>query len=87
VAAAGAALAALVAANAPALHELNIKCCHLDDAALQSLVDALPHNTHLHILECRWNNVSEAFKRERLLPAVRANAWLDAKLDENERGE
>jgi hypothetical protein len=79
VAAAGAALAALVAANAPALHELHMQYCRLGDAGLGPLVDALPQNTHLRSLECRMNHLSEAFKRDRLLPAVRANAWLQAK--------
>jgi hypothetical protein len=81
VAAAGAALAALVAANAPALHELHVFGCGLGDAGLGPLVDVLPHNTHLRLLECRWSDVSEAFMRDQLLPAVRTNAWLEAKLD------
>jgi hypothetical protein len=76
IAAAGAALAALVAANAPALHELNILGCGLGDAGMGPLVDALPHNTHLQTLHCRETGMSEAFCRDRLLPAVSANAWL-----------
>jgi hypothetical protein len=48
MAAAGAALGALVAANAPALHELRINDCELGDEGLGPLADALPHNTHLH---------------------------------------
>jgi hypothetical protein len=75
---AGVALAALVAANAPALHELHMNNCWLGDAALGPLVDALPHNTHLRILNCSMNHLSEAFKRDRLRPAVRANPWLKA---------
>ncbi len=78
VPAAGAALAALVAANAPALHELSLRSCWLGDAGLAPLVDALPHNTHLRVLDCSVNELSEAFKRDRLLPVVRANAWLEA---------
>jgi hypothetical protein len=75
------ALAALVAANAPALHELDMQYCGLGDAELVGpLVDALPHNTHLRLLDCRWSIVSEAFKRDRLLPAVRANSWLELTL-------
>jgi hypothetical protein len=76
VAAAGAALAALVAADAPALHELSLRSCWLGDAGLAPLLDALPHNTHLRVLDCSDNELSEAFKRDRLLPAVRANTWL-----------
>jgi hypothetical protein len=72
----GAALGALVAANAPALHELNMSHCGLGDAGLGPLVDALPHNTHLRTLICRGNGASDAFARERLLPAVRANTSL-----------
>jgi hypothetical protein len=81
-AAAGAALGTLVAANAPALHELHMCHSRLSDAGLGALVDALPHNTHLRILDCRWNYASEAFKRDRLRPAVRANAWLQAMLSD-----
>jgi hypothetical protein len=81
LAAAGAALGALVAANAPALRELRLDGCVLGDAGLGPLVDALPANTHLRVLGCGSNRMSEAFKLERLLPAVRANAWL-AMIDE-----
>jgi hypothetical protein len=49
-AAAGAALGALVAADAPVLTELSISHCRLGDAALGPLVDALPRNKHLRSL-------------------------------------
>jgi hypothetical protein len=80
---AGAALGALAAANAPALHELAVSLCYLGDAGLGPLFDALPSNTHLRTLDCIWNAPSDAFVRERLLPAVRANSslrklWTDA---------
>jgi hypothetical protein len=78
LAADGAALGTLVAANAPALRELNLDVCDLNDAGLAPLVDALPANTHLRVLYCRYNQLSEAFMRDRLLPAVRANPWLQA---------
>jgi hypothetical protein len=81
LAAAGAPLGALVAANAPALRELRLEGSGLTDAGLGPLVDALPANTHLRVLRCNYNGSSEAFKRERLLPAVRANAWLEAKIE------
>jgi hypothetical protein len=73
---AAATLGALVAANAPALHKLDISHCNLGDAELGPLVDALPHNTHLHTLACADNDITEALARERLLPALQANASL-----------
>ncbi len=48
-----AALGALVAADAPALHTLDLSFCRLGDAGLGPLVDALPHNTHLRTLDGR----------------------------------
>jgi hypothetical protein len=75
-AACAAALGALVAANAPALEEINLTYCYLGDAGLGPLVDALPHNTHLRTLNCQYNGISAAFARRRLLPAVRANTSL-----------
>jgi hypothetical protein len=68
---AGAAFGALVAANAPTLRELNMCGSGLDDAGLGPLVDALPANTHLEVLDCAGHGASAAFVRERLLPAVR----------------
>jgi hypothetical protein len=73
---AGAALAALLLANAPALQTLDIGVCFLGDEGMGPVVEALRHNTHLTKLDCNNNSVSEAFARERLLPAVRANASL-----------
>jgi hypothetical protein len=72
----GAALGALIAANAPALRELNITFCKLDDAGMGPLMDALPFNTHLRKLDCFGNAFSEAFVRDQVLPAVRANTSL-----------
>jgi hypothetical protein len=71
-----AALAALVAADTPALHTL--RECRLGDAGLGPLVDALAHNTHLRVLQYGRNELSEAFMRDRLLPAVHAHPWLQA---------
>jgi hypothetical protein len=68
---AGASLGALIASNAPTLRSLYIHECGLGDAGMGPLVDALPHNTHLQTLECGANGMSDAFVRERLLPAVR----------------
>jgi hypothetical protein len=73
---AGAVLAALIAANAPALHELDVSSCWLLDAGMGPLFDALPANTHLRTLVCERNELSDVFVRERLLPAVRANSSL-----------
>jgi hypothetical protein len=84
-AAAGAALGALVAANSPALHELAASWSGFGDEGWGPLVDALPGNTHLRKLNLadddeEGQGISEAFARDRLLPAVRANASL-RKLD------
>jgi hypothetical protein len=80
---AGAALGALVAADAPALVELNMDDNMLHDDGWGPLVDALPRNTHLYSLDMRGVTaapdvpaISEAFSRDRLLPAVRANTSL-----------
>ncbi len=75
-AALGAALGARVAADAPALHELNVSASRLGDAGLGPLVDALSLNTHLRMLRLADNHCTEAFIRDRLLPAVRANTSL-----------
>jgi hypothetical protein len=74
-AALAAALGALVAADAPALQELNVSQSGLGDAGLGPLVDALPLNTHLRTLNL-GSGCTEAFIRDRLLPAVRANTSL-----------
>jgi hypothetical protein len=75
-AAAGAALGALIAANAPALMELDVSMCHLGDEGLRPLFEALPANTYLRTLVCSWNDISQAFAADVLLPAVRANSSL-----------
>jgi hypothetical protein len=72
----GAALGALVAANAPALRMLDVSSCSLGEHGLRPLFDALPGNAHLHTLDVRTNGISEAFARTQLLPAVRANSSL-----------
>ena len=75
-AAAGAALAALVAANTPALRRLLVYNCDLGDVGLSPLLDALEHNTHLQEFDCCNTGMSEAFARGRFLPAIRANTSL-----------
>jgi hypothetical protein len=73
---AGASIAALVASNAPALTELGVWSCNLGDAGLGPLFDALPANAHLRKLNCVRNVLSDAFVRDSVLPAVRANSSL-----------
>ncbi len=70
------AIAALVAANAPALQELSVRKCGLQDAGLGPLLDALAGNTHLRVLDVSANGMSNTFARHRLLPALRANTSL-----------
>ncbi len=65
-----------MAANAPALTELDVRSCELGDEGLRPLFDALPANTHLTSLDCRSNTLTEGFARDVLLPAVRANTSL-----------
>ncbi len=72
----GAALGTLIAANTPALTELDIDGCLLDDAALWPLFEALPRNSHLRSLCCSGYMMSDKFVATRLLPAVRANTSL-----------
>jgi hypothetical protein len=77
-AALGGALGALLAANAPALTQLDVSDCHLGDDALRALLDGLRANTHLRALDMACNEASAAFSRDALLPAVRANGSLRA---------
>jgi hypothetical protein len=69
-AAAGHALGALLAANLPNLHTLNVTSCDLGDEGMAALLDGLAGNTHLQVLYCDNNNMSEAFERDRLQPAL-----------------
>ena len=73
---AAAALAALLAADAPALTELVLEFCFMGEAGLGQLCDALRRNSHLRLLDIRDNDVPAAFFRDRLLPAVCANTSL-----------
>ena len=72
----GPALGAVIAADAPALLSVDFSRNTLADAGLAPIVEALPLNRHLHTLHLYQNDMSEAFARERLLPAVRANTSL-----------
>jgi hypothetical protein len=74
--AAGSSLGALIAANTPALTKLVVSRNRLGDEGLRPLLEALPANTHLRILDVSNNGMSAAFARDVLLPAVRANTSL-----------
>ena len=76
--AAGVALGALVAADAPSLTGLRIGSSDFGDFGLEPIVDALRHNTHLRLLDCCNVSMSRQFAHERFLPAVRANTSLHA---------
>jgi hypothetical protein len=72
--AAGTALGALLAADAPALTDLDVAACNLQTPGLQPLLAALRTNTHLRKLDVSWNMHVGADAA--LLPAVRANRSL-----------
>ena len=73
----GAALAALVIADARCFETLVVHHLMGSDAGLTALVDALPHNRHLRKLDINcFDFTSDSFQRHRLLPAVRANTGL-----------
>ena len=74
--AAGAVLAALLAADAPALQALSLSDCRLTVAGLGAMCDALALNTRLHTLDLMGMHVPAGFVRSRFLPAVRANTGL-----------
>jgi hypothetical protein len=69
-AAAGALLGALLAANAPALIELDVSDCWLGDDGMRPLFEALPHNSHLRELVCSCNGISAAFAADVCLSAL-----------------
>jgi hypothetical protein len=73
---AGAALAALVAADAPALRKLEVKFCALGDVGMRAVAEALHANTHLRRLNVSYNDTTPAFAATHMLAAVRANASL-----------
>ena len=88
----GTAVAALIAADAPALFSLVCWNTALGDEGLAPIVEALALNRHLRELDLDCNGMSEAFAREQLLPAVWENTTLrnltvdleDEKYDESE---
>jgi hypothetical protein len=70
------ALAALLAADAPALRVLDVTACDLGDEGAALLFDALRRNSHLRELRAAHNGITDACVRDVLLPALRANAGL-----------
>jgi hypothetical protein len=72
----GALLAALVAANAPALTALDASNMLATDDVMRPFVDALPLNTHLRTLSIGSTDMSDVCLRDNLLPAFRANTGL-----------
>jgi Leucine-rich repeat (LRR) protein len=68
---AAAAYAVLVAASSVA--SIHLIGNRLGDVCLKPLFDALPANTSLQNLDLTGNRLSEAFMRDRVLPAVRAS--------------
>lgn len=74
-AAVGAALGALAGANAPALALLDVSSCYLCDECLRPLVDALPGNARLRVLDVRFNSATKAVAAS-LVAAVRAYTSL-----------
>jgi hypothetical protein len=67
----GAALGALVAANAPALTALDVNGAQLGDEGMRPLAEALRLNTHLQSLEVDGNALTRTFRSE-LAAAARA---------------
>jgi len=68
-------------ANLPSLRTLLVNRCLLSDEGLAPLLDGLAANTHLRTLQCRINDPSFDFERDRLAPALAAlaaRAELDA---------
>jgi hypothetical protein len=77
----GQALGAFLGANLPTLRSVRVRDCRLGDEGMAALLDGLAANTHLRKLKCGSNDLSEAFKRDRLAPALAvlaARAALDA---------
>lgn len=86
-AAVGRSFGVLLGANLPKLHTLTVHTCFLGDEGVAAMLDGLATNVHLRYLDCeRENDLSEAFKRRRLEPALaaleaRAEALMRAELD------
>lgn len=71
------AIAAIVAADAPALESLDLSETTLFyNGGLSIILDALPLNHHLRYLDISNSLMKEEFATEQLLPAIRANTGL-----------
>jgi hypothetical protein len=77
----GHALGALLRADLPSFHTLNVEYCRLGDEGMAAVLDGLAANTHLCRLYCDQNEISDAFRRDRLDPALAA-LEVRAALDE-----
>ena len=79
------ALAALIAADAPALKRISVYSCDMDDRRgledederdIARVFDALSRNRHLESIDLRGPHVSAACAQQHVLPAVRACTTL-----------
>jgi hypothetical protein len=64
------ALAALIAADAPALRRLRLMEFEFNDLTIAPVVNALAENHHLRVLDFTFPGLSADFTRERLAPAL-----------------
>ena len=71
-----AALARLVGTNAPALRKLELPCSCFVEADFEPLLAALPHNTHLQVLNVSHSGLSQPFEARLRAAARRANPKL-----------
>ncbi len=70
----GHALAALVAANAPALEYLDLHYCALGEAVFLPIAAAIAHNTHLQHLDALANLLAMPFLLAHVSPVLEARA-------------
>jgi hypothetical protein len=68
----GAAIGALLSADAPSLERLDVSLCGLDDSAADFLVAGMAACTHLRDIHLDQNDFSDAVVRDRLEPAMKA---------------
>ena len=77
-AALGASLAALLAADSPALQEVRLDLLNIGDAGLAPVLDALPRASRLRVLDVTYSEASAEFAVARILPAMRRHPCLRA---------
>ena len=73
---AGEAIAAVIAADSPALKELRVASCSLRDEGLAPIFEALQRNSNLRLLDCSGSDVSNAFCVMVMLPLALAKPGL-----------